>query len=279
MANTSYEQNNKAGIFFSSTLLLWLVSVLFEIVFNNRKELLCIIAGACFYQIANWVIRYLVSRDPLFVNTSVSLLHSTITSLSVVFILVNQWLRNGSSVMFEHSQLIGGAWQWAYPALCFSCGYFAYDQWDMLQYRLYSGLIPSILVHHLLLLVCFTLALYRNVTINYLILTLICELHSIFLHVRKVRRMAGIRDARSIIVRVEWVLNWITFIVARFASHILITVKLIKDAHKFQPGIELPLALVGMAGMNLLNTFLGIDLFNAFRREKKHQQMNNHHHD
>ncbi|KAK2659484.1 hypothetical protein Ddye_006017 [Dipteronia dyeriana] len=278
MANTNHEQNNKAGIFFSSTLLLWLVSVLFEIVFNNRKELVCIIAGACLYQIANWVIRYLVSRDPLFVNTSVSLLHSTTTSLSVVSILVTQWLRNGSSEMFEHSQLVDDTWQWAYQALCFSCGYFAYDQLDMLQYRLYSGLIPSILVHHLLLLICFTLALYRNVTINYLLLTLICELHSIFLHVRKVRRMAGIRDAKSRIVRVEWVLNWITFVVARFASHILITVKLIRDAHKFEQGIVLPLALFGMAGMNLLNIFLGIDLFNAFRREKKPQQMNNNHH-
>lgn len=94
---------------------------------------------------------------------------------AVVFILINQFIKNGSSEMFEHSQLVGDTWAWAYPALCFSCGYFAYDQWDMLRYRLYSGWIPSILLHHLILLVCFTLALYRNVTINYLILTLVCE--------------------------------------------------------------------------------------------------------
>ncbi|CAL9013218.1 unnamed protein product, partial [Prunus brigantina] len=90
---------------------------------------------------------------------------------AVIFILANQWLKNGSIGMFEHSQLFGGTWPWAYPALCFSCGYFAYDQWDMLHYGLYSGWIPSILMHHLILLICFTLALYRNVTINYLILT------------------------------------------------------------------------------------------------------------
>ncbi|KAG8054606.1 hypothetical protein GUJ93_ZPchr0001g31038 [Zizania palustris] len=30
-------------------------------------------------------------------------------------------------------------------------------------------------MHHLILLIFFTLALYRNVTINYLILTLVCE--------------------------------------------------------------------------------------------------------
>ncbi|KAJ7959141.1 TLC domain-containing protein 2 [Quillaja saponaria] len=275
MDRASQNQHDKVGAFFLATLLLWLVSVWFEVLFNKRPELLFIIVGSLFYQTANWVIRVFVSRDPLFVNTSVSLLHSSITSVSVILILVNQWVNKGSNGMFDHSQLFGGTWRWAYPALCFSCGYFAYDQWDMLQYRLYNGWIPSVLVHHLILLICFSLALYRNVTINYLILTLICELHSIFLHVRKVRRMAGVRDAKSIIVKVEWFLNWVTFILARFASHVLITAKLISDASKFGEGVELPLALFGMAAMNLLNFFLGIDLFNAFRRETKPQQ-NNH---
>ncbi|XP_050230321.1 uncharacterized protein LOC126679346 [Mercurialis annua] len=268
MARNQNESNKRAGTFFVATLILWFTSVLFEILFNKRRELSWIIAGTFFFQIANWAIRFLVSRDPLFVNTSVSLLHSTITSVSVVFIVVHQFLRDGSSGMFEHSQLIGGTWQWAYPTLCFSCGYFAYDQLDMLLYRLYSGLIPSILMHHLILLICFTLALYRNVTVNYLILTLICELHSIFLHVRKVRRMVGIRDTESKRVKLEWVLNWGTFIFARCLCHTLITVKLLRDASKFEKGVELPLALFGMAGMNFLNVGLGIDLLKAFKRER-----------
>lgn len=104
------------------------------------------------------------------------------------------------------------------------------------------------------------------------------QLHSIFLHVRKVRRMAGVRDAKSILVRLEWFLNWVTFFVARSAPHILITAKLIKDAHKFEKGMELPLALCGMAGMNLLNIGLGIDLLKAFKRERKSQLGNLHHH-
>ncbi|KAG5525061.1 hypothetical protein RHGRI_031669 [Rhododendron griersonianum] len=276
-ARGSHDHQNKAGAFFMATLAMWAVSVFFEILFNKRAELAWILSGFCFYQSANWVVRNWVSRDPLFVNTCVSLLHSSITSASVVLILVNQWRTNGSYEIFEHEQLFGGTWPWAYQALCFSCGYFAYDQWDMLRYRLYGGWIPSILLHHLILLVCFTLALYRNVTINYLILTLICELHSIFLHMRKVRRMAGVREAKSGIVKAEWVLNWVTFTLARFISHILITVKLIKDASKFGKGVELPLALFGMAGMNFLNVFLGIDLFNAYRRENNPQK-NSHKH-
>ncbi|KAI7731617.1 hypothetical protein M8C21_019685 [Ambrosia artemisiifolia] len=256
-----------AFFFFMATLIMWAVSVFFEILFNRRTELLPLIFGFCFYQLSNWVCRKFISRDPLFVNTCVSLLHSSLTSASVVFILVKQLASNDVNQIFEHSQLVNTTWPWAYSALCISCGYFAYDQLDMLLYGLYSGLIPSILLHHFILLGCFTLALYRNVTINYLILTLICELHSIFLHVRKVRRMAGLRDGKSKLVKIEWFLNMATFLFARLLSHVLITVKLIKDASKFEKGIELPLALFGMAGMNLLNVFLGMDLFNAFRRE------------
>ncbi|XP_072964565.1 uncharacterized protein [Typha angustifolia] len=260
------------ALFFVATLLLWGVSVAFEMGFNKRHELVAVVAGFVFFQSANWVVRFSLSRDPLFVNTAVSLLHSTVTSASVVFVLVNQWIKEGLNDMFKHAQLFGGTWLGAYSALCFSCGYFAYDQLDMLRYRLYSGRIPAILVHHLILLVCFTLALYRNVTINYLILSLVCELHSIFLHLRKIRRMAGLRDFKSRMVKVEWMLNWATFFIARLVCHILITYKLIVDAHKFGRGIELPLALFGMAGMNLLNIFLGLDLFKAYKRERNQQR-------
>lgn len=100
----------------------------------------------------------------------------------MVFILVKQLITtNGLDELFEHSQLVNATWPWAYSALCISSGYFAYDQLDMLIYGLYSGIIPSILLHHFILLGCFTLALYRNVTINYLILTLICEVRVYFL--------------------------------------------------------------------------------------------------
>ncbi|RAL50501.1 hypothetical protein DM860_016968 [Cuscuta australis] len=262
---------NKSGafFFFTATLLVWAASFLFEIGFNRRTELSPIIAGFCLYQSANWFIRTCFNRDPLVVNTSVSLLHSSLTSVSVISVLANQWMRSSLSTMFGHSELVDHSWPWAYSALCISCGYFSYDQLDMLLYHLYSGWLPSILVHHLVLLICFTMALYRNVTINYLILTLVCELHSVFLHMRKLRRMAGVRGtSRSTLVKLEWCGNWTTYVLARFASHVLITMKLLKDAHKFNKGLELPLALLGMAGMNLLNVFLGVDLFKAYSREK-----------
>ncbi|MED6170200.1 hypothetical protein PIB30_028715 [Stylosanthes scabra] len=288
MGREGGRQHGKVENFFLGTLILWAVSICFQIIFNKRTQLLYVVAGTVFYQASNSLIRIFfckptnsdtnTDRDSLFVNTSVSLLHSTITSASVVFILLRQVLSNGPSGMFDHSQLVEHTWPWAFEALCFSCGYFAYDQWDMLCYHLYSGWIPSILVHHFVLLICFTLALYRNVTINYLILTLVCELHSIFLHVRKLRRMSGVREAKSNLVKLEWFLNWFTFFVARSIPHILITAKLIRDSNKFGRGMELPLALFGMAGMNMLNIGLGLDLIKAFKRESKSHRTNQHHH-
>lgn len=79
------KEKSRAGSFFSATLVLWIVSIWFEILFYRRSELLYVVFGALFYQSANWSVRALVSKDPLFVNTSVSLLHSTITSASGSF--------------------------------------------------------------------------------------------------------------------------------------------------------------------------------------------------
>lgn len=126
-------------------------------------------------------------------------------------------------------------------------------------------------MHHFKII--FLLNLYTNrsamtCTSNDLCAFFGSQLHSVFLHIRKVRRMGGVRDAKSTVVKVEWMANWITFFLARLTGHILITYKLVTDAPKFGKGIELPLALFGMAGMNLLNVFLGLDLLKAYRREK-----------
>ncbi|XP_074263679.1 uncharacterized protein LOC141586372 [Silene latifolia] len=263
----SKKDNGAIGAVYMVTLLLWIMWLLFEIIVNKRSHFITILSAFLFFQLANLLIRLSVSRDSVVVNTAVSLLHSALSSSFVLFILLSRWRANPASELFEHDQLVRNTWPWAYTALCVSSGYFAYDQWDMLYYRLYTGPFPSILAHHFILLLCFSLALYRNVTINYLILTLICELHSVFLHVRKLRRMAGIRNAESGIVKVEWVLNWFTFIFARLIPHALILIKLVRDASKFDKGIELPLALFGMIGMNALNIGLGIDLLSAYKKE------------
>ena len=79
---TMLKEKSRAGSFFSATLVLWTVSLWFEILFDRRFELLYLVFGALFYQSANSAIRFLISKEPLVVNTAVSLLHSIITSAS-----------------------------------------------------------------------------------------------------------------------------------------------------------------------------------------------------
>lgn len=74
--------SNPAAFFFSATLFLWAASIAFVITFNGRRELTVIAVGFFFFQTANFVIRRFISKDPLLVNTSVSLLHSSLISAS-----------------------------------------------------------------------------------------------------------------------------------------------------------------------------------------------------
>ena len=90
---------------------------------------------------------------------------------AVVLVLVLDRGSFGSGMYLGHSST-------AYTVICVSCGFFAYDLFDTLRRRLYNPHSPSILAHNAVLLVCFTTALYRDVTINYLIATLICEVRA-----------------------------------------------------------------------------------------------------
>lgn len=62
-------------------------------------------------------------------------------------------------------------------------------------------------------------------------------------------------------------MNWLAFFTSRIALHVLVSIKLLKDFKKFRAGVELPLALMGMTGLNVLNFILGQGLYKAFLRE------------
>ncbi|KAL9234741.1 hypothetical protein vseg_009574 [Gypsophila vaccaria] len=271
---------------YSGTMLIWGAWVGYEI-----RALFPVVASFLFFQCANILlrrgpipIRILLksssfkssssksssskssksrSRDgALFVNTCVSLLHSSLSSSVVLLILIHQkqwpWL-------FQHHQLVSNPpWPFAYHALSLSCGYFAYDQFDMLSHRLYS---PSILSHHFLLLLCFTLALLLRFSLNYLLLTLLCEFHSLFLHLRKLRRLSPLLYPSPAFLPLECLLNFFTFIFFRLLPHSLILLKLVSDSPKFDSGFHFPLACFAMFCINSLNIALAFDLFRAYLRD------------
>ncbi|EFJ33444.1 hypothetical protein SELMODRAFT_407236 [Selaginella moellendorffii] len=277
------ERENKVPDFaawlFGSMMLVWLLVVASELL-NGRSRLLPIIAGFVFFQSFNGALGSSLSRHKIrltpassphdFTNIGVSLLHSLLVSLSVGACVLVELYRTGSvAKMLEFESLYSRSWPGAYSVLAFSCGYFAYDQVDMIRRHLYQGWFPPLLVHHWLLLNCFTLALLRNVSINYLVLTLLCEMHSVFLHWRRISRMTGIRKLGSVAVIAEWILNWITYFTSRLLVHGVISVKLYMDATKFPSKLELLLASSGMLGLNVLNIVLGLDLCRACMKEMR----------
>ncbi|KAG6548235.1 hypothetical protein Mapa_010286 [Marchantia paleacea] len=268
------------GSMFLALLVIWTLALGCKI-WEGETNLWPVIYGWAFFETVNKVLSFVVDMDPeflsnlqprhvdSFLNTAVSLLHSTTISIAVVSLLIEEQREQGIAQMWRHEVLTQKAWPGAHTVLGFSCGYFAYDQWDMLRRRLYKPRAPSVLTHHLVLLTCFVVALFKNSCINYLILTLVCEVHSVFLHLRKVMLLAGANRAWGHLLRIEWLLNWIAFITARCAVHVLITAKLVQDRLMFERGtIELPLASIGMLGLNILNFILGQGLWKAFRRER-----------
>ncbi|KAG6470123.1 hypothetical protein ZIOFF_071177 [Zingiber officinale] len=86
MAPPRVRAGGETAVFFAATLAIWGVWVAFEMSVNRRSELVLVVAGFFFFQAANWAMRLAVSRDPLFVNTAASLLHSTITSASALYL-------------------------------------------------------------------------------------------------------------------------------------------------------------------------------------------------
>ena len=94
---------------------------------------------------------------------------------AVIVLMVKEAKISGLSNMLSHDVLYNWSWPGAWSVLAISCGYFAYDQWDMIRKHLYSPKAPHLLVHHAVLLTCFSPALQRDLCVNYLILTLLCE--------------------------------------------------------------------------------------------------------
>lgn len=268
------------GILFTVLLAMWAILVAVQIKDGNFRLWQVFASFAFFEGVNRSLALYLRWRPEItaglapevaadFLNTSVSLVHSSIISLSVIGLMVKEAQGSGLTNMLSHDVLFNRTWPGAYTALTISCGYFAYDQWDMIRKHLYSAKAPHLLVHHAVLLTCFTPALQRDLCINYLILTLICEVHSIFLHLRKVRKLSATTKSRSTWGNfVTWTLNWIAFFSTRIFCHVWITAKLLWDASKFPRGFEWPLALTGMVGLNVLNVLLGQGLYKALMRER-----------
>eukprot|EP00898_Chlorokybus_atmophyticus_P005933 jgi/Chlat1/6340/Chrsp44S05899 len=198
-------------------------------------------------------------KQRLWHNTFVSYIHSILITIGCIYVLTVDFHRLNDMV-WGHSAR-------AYSVVSVSAGYFAYDTFDMVSKRLYNPRNPGILAHHAVLLVCFTTALYRDFALFYLLLTLACEAHSVFLHQRRLLQLSGYKNAR--VNNLNWKLNWVTFWGFRAGVHAVLPVVLLKQRELFPHWGLFGMAFGGMIVFNYMNWELWRDLRRARRREMK----------
>lgn len=83
---------------------------------------------------------------------------------------------------------------------------------------------PGIVLHHVVILICYIAALVKTVGVPLLSFALVCELHSAFMHLRKLMSMSGYSLQLSPAYRLVWRLQWIAFAVARAIPHPMVLI-------------------------------------------------------
>ncbi|KAL7691605.1 putative TRAM/LAG1/CLN8 domain-containing protein [Plasmopara halstedii] len=194
----------------------------------------------------------------LFSNTLVSMLHSMLSSLLSIIALLSSHSLNGNYV---NSATIE-----EFLATSVSTGYFAHDLWDYVHNGLYVK-SPGIILHHVVVLICYTSALTKTVGVPLLSLALLCELHSIFMHARKLLTMSNYSVQQSQLLRWVWCMQWITFIVARVIPHTIVTFLTYQSRDFFHQQLHFVIAFGGMVFINLLNLKLFYDVRKAWLKD------------
>lgn len=109
-------------------------------------------------------------------NVATSLVHSIITGIWAPLAFYQ--------APHMHDDLIREFTYSSHMLVCFSIGYFLYDALDMLMYHRKRSTY-ELLVHHFLVILCFSLAVTSRQYVAYGTLSLIVEINSVFLHTRQ----------------------------------------------------------------------------------------------
>ena len=191
------------------------------------------------------------TEKALWCNTATSLLHSTVSSCFVILVILFDQTTQGD-IVTKSSNL-------EFLTLCVSTGYFAYDLWDYVVSQLYLKSY-GVVVHHVVILICYISALFKNVGIPFLAITLICELNSLFMHLRKLLSMSKHSIRQSQLYRGVWYAQWITFVTARLLPHIVTTVWVWKTRHFFPRELFFYMAFIGMVFIDVLNAHVSWEI-------------------
>lgn len=135
-----------------------------------------------------------------------------------------------------------------------SVGYFTYDLLDLLYYKGFQS-SWSLVLHHVVIMGSFSIALCTHKYIGYAICALIGEVNSIFLHARQLMLMMNYSKSCST-YKLNGVVNIVTFIIFRFGIMYHMSCWLYNHTPLIPP------VLVGVASFGLLSmVIINIVLF------------------
>ncbi|GAB1608165.1 TLC domain-containing protein 2-like [Argonauta hians] len=141
-------------------------------------------------------------------NVVVSFVHALIVSVCcLICFYVTPKLT--TDMISTHTPLSHGT-------VALSAGYFLHDIVDMVLYDL-SRKSLELLVHHVVILIAFSIPILTYKSVGYMVVALLVEVNSIFLHFRQLLRIHNV-DKKSSLYRLTSLLNLGTFIVFRIAA-------------------------------------------------------------
>ncbi|KAI9091020.1 TLC domain-containing protein [Phlyctochytrium arcticum] len=213
-----------------------------------------------------------VKRRNVFANHLVSGIHAVFASALVI------------STFITYPELVGDlqgvhagakALNQARFALAFSTGYFIADCLDMALNGVYAGNF-GIWAHHVVALACYVSGLHHCLLYPYLVLTLLVELNSLFIHTRKLLLLTYNSSISSMpvphLALYKTATTWmkLTFVPTRMLANFYISYRLVMDRRE---GWAAPiwtwwLAMFGMAGVNYYNFVLWNQVKASVRRDE-----------
>lgn len=155
-------------------------------------------------------------------NLQVSFIHSTLCSIWLFRIMMTRYEALFNDLLYYVS------WD-TYLLVAFTCGYFLYDFYDIYA----SGYVKkeaSVCLHHVIVLISFTYHITHLISVGYTVCALFMEVNSVFLHARKLMKFYGYKKT-DLIVRMNKIINLLTFIIFRFGVLYKIYSAIYYDGH------------------------------------------------
>uniref|UniRef100_A0A0N5ALS7 TLC domain-containing protein n=1 Tax=Syphacia muris TaxID=451379 RepID=A0A0N5ALS7_9BILA len=142
-------------------------------------------------------------------NEAVSLIHSVLSGLWALYACL------AYPQLVEKDTMVSYWTPFAYHLILLSGGYTIHDLIDLLINE-HSLRILELFFHHVIVLVAFGTTLFTGLFLGVVVLGLLMELNSIFLHSRSLMNLYGV-DKTSTQFRIVALLNIVTFMVFRMA--------------------------------------------------------------